>query len=92
MNDPKFYEYALHHGLALFLIWFSYMMNFIPIGCIVLLLHDPGDVFLIATRAYTDMKDKKIWINAALFLTALPVWIYTRNIVLPTCVIRASYN
>lgn len=26
-NDTKFYEYALHHGLALFLIWFSYMMN-----------------------------------------------------------------
>lgn len=86
-NDPKFYEYALHHGLALFLLWFSYMMNFLFVGVIVLLLHDPGDVFLIFGRAYTDLKNRIRSLNILIYIISYPIWVYTRNIIFPTCVI-----
>lgn len=86
-NDPKFYEYALHHGLAFFLIWFSYMMNFTLVGIIVLLLHDPSDVILIAARAYTDFKNRILALNIIIYALAYPTWVYTRNIVFPGCVI-----
>jgi len=91
-NDPKFYEYALHHGLAFFLLWFSYMMNFVIVGVIVLLVHDPGDVFLIIGRAYTDMKNRNVVVNVILAIIAYSVWVYTRNIVFTTCVLNSAYT
>ncbi|KAL4440861.1 hypothetical protein ABPG74_013842 [Tetrahymena malaccensis] len=89
-RDPKFYEYALHHGLALFLLWFSYMMNFKLVGIIVLLIHDIGDVFLIAARAYTDLKNRIVAVNVLIYVLTYPTWVYTRNMIFPLCVIGAA--
>ena len=91
-HDPKFYEYALHHGLALFLLWFSYMMNFIVVGVIVLLIHDPSDVFLIAARAYTDIKNRNVIVNVLIYAATYPVWVYTRNMVFPVCVLGSAIS
>lgn len=54
--DKKYMEYTLHHGCAMFLIFFSYLMNYQAIGTIVLLIHDPCDVLLILSRVYLDYK------------------------------------
>jgi len=67
-------------------------MNFVIVGVVVLLIHDPGDVVLIAGRAYTDMKNRKIIINVILALIAYPVWVYTRNIVFATCILNSAYT
>lgn len=89
-NDTKFYEYALHHGLALFLIWFSYMMNLTQVGILVLILHDPADVFLILARAYTDYKFRKKYVNIAIYTICYLTWVYTRVVSFQVCCIWES--
>lgn len=91
-KDPKYYEFVLHHGLALFLIIFSYLMNMTLVGAVVLFLHDPCDVLLILGRVYTDYKYKKLWLNIILAMAAFFTWIALRNVVYPYCVIRSCFN
>ena len=50
--EGNFFEYALHHGLSIFLIVFSYLTNQWLIGIFVLLIHDYSDFALIMARAY----------------------------------------
>jgi len=55
-KEPKYYELVLHHGLAVLLLFFSYMANLLIVGALELLIHDPGDVTLILARSYSDYK------------------------------------
>lgn len=41
---PDFPEYALHHFLTFTLILFSYVLNYLPIGAAVMVLHDVTDL------------------------------------------------
>lgn len=50
--EGNYYEIALHHGLSVFLIAFSYLTNLWFIGIFVLVLHDFSDFWLIFSRAY----------------------------------------
>lgn len=51
-SEGNFFEYALHHGLSVFLIGFSFLTNQWLIGIFVLFIHDYSDFALIAARAY----------------------------------------
>jgi len=51
-SEGNFYEYTLHHGLAIFLIVFSYLINLWMMGIWVLLVHDISDFWLILGRGY----------------------------------------
>lgn len=51
-GSSKFYEYLLHHGMAVFLIFYSYMIGIWLIGTMVLIFHDFSDTFLIIGRFY----------------------------------------
>lgn len=87
-GDGKFYEYTLHHSCTVFLIWFSYMMNYLLVGIIVLLIHDPSDVLLILVRAYNDMKKRILILNIGIFVASYSFWVFARNYVLPSCVLK----
>lgn len=89
-SDPKYFEFVLHHGMAFFLLWFSYMMNFTGFGIIVLILHDPGDVFLILGRSYMDYKKMKLKVVIPLCCISYFVWVSTRNFIFPSCVIKGG--
>jgi hypothetical protein len=52
-SEGTFYEYLLHHGLATFLIFFSYLTNFWLIGIFIIFIHDLSDFALGAGRLYT---------------------------------------
>ena len=91
-HDPKFYEFALHHGLALFLIIYSYLSNFWLIGAVVLFLHDPCDVCLILSRGYTDYKYRRVWVNVLIYAITYIAWIGLRNVAFPLCPIKSTYN
>jgi ceramide synthetase len=45
-DNSKFWEYALHHFVAVALIAVSLTYNLVIIGIIVLLCHDPADIFI----------------------------------------------
>jgi len=51
-SEGNFFEYALHHGLSVFLIAFSYLTNQWLIGLFVLFVHDYSDFALITARTY----------------------------------------
>lgn len=51
-----------------------------PVGAIVLLVHDPCDVLLIFARAYTDYKYRKVITNIVIYAITYCGWIYFRNI------------
>lgn len=51
-EEGNFFEYALHHGLSVFLIVFSYLSNQWIMGIFVLLIHDYSDFALIMARSY----------------------------------------
>jgi hypothetical protein len=50
--EGNYYEYLLHHGLATFLILFSYLSNFWVIGAFIIFIHDFSDLALSAGRFY----------------------------------------
>lgn len=51
-TEGNYFEYALHHGLSVFLIVFSYLSNQWLIGIFVLLVHDYSDFSLTLARSY----------------------------------------
>jgi len=87
-NEPKYYEYVLHHGLAVVLLFFSYMANLHVIGSLVLIVHDPGDVVLIMARSYSDYKWRRPIGILVVYGLCYSVWIFTRITMFPLCIIK----
>lgn len=52
--ELKYWEYLLHHTLAVGLLYFSTMYNCESIGIVVLILHDISDIFLACGRVVGD--------------------------------------
>lgn len=90
-NDTKFFEYALHHGMALFLIFFSYITNYVNTGALVLLTHDISDVFLVLGRGYTDFSFKIKRVVNLFYIATLSIWVYTRLYVFPRYIIWTNF-
>jgi ceramide synthetase len=82
-NDKKFFEYVLHHGMALFLILFSYSTNQLRIGSIVLITHDFSDVFIVLARGYGDFSFKNKKAVNVIYIIAFCIWCYTRLYAFP---------
>ena len=86
-KDKKFFEFLLHHIMALILVLFSYSLNLLEGGSITLLVHDITDIAIVFGRGYSDYKNKnKIMIKIVYFIT-LTSWVYFRMIVFPFCLI-----
>ena len=58
------------------LVLFSYTMNFLPVGAVIMLIHDIPDVFLNCFRISMDTLGVKYYMTAyaGMFLS----WIYFR--------------
>lgn len=67
----------LHHVCTISLISFSYLTNWSNIGCIVLFLHDVGDIFVYITRIVINT-DLKSWLKISTAVGLVIVYIYTR--------------
>ena len=72
-SEPKYWEYSLHHLLAIFTVCISYYTNFINTGTLTFILHDVSDVFMQISRGYNDYKHRRemiIRINGILNIIA----------------------
>lgn len=83
--EGNFYEYTLHHAISMFLIFFSYMMNYWMIGIFLLMIHDISDVSLIIPRAYRDCKVIYKPLLIIQYAVMLITWIGTRIFILSYC-------
>lgn len=91
-REPKFWEMFLHHAVAVFLIFFSYMSNEIAVGILVLFVHDPGDIFLDAVRFYNDLKIRNDIGVFILYVSFMGVWMYFRLYSFPACIVKEAFN
>ena len=90
-SEGNFFEYALHHALSTFLIFFSYLTNQWLIGIFVLLIHDFSDFFLILARGYRDYKYLNKKILQLFYMLAGSSWVFCRIILLSACCVYSSF-
>jgi len=87
MYEKKYYEFLLHHGMAFFLLCFSYIYNCWKVGALIVYLHDFSDIFLTSLRILADYKNiNKKFINSLLVFNVL-FWTYSRIIYFPFYII-----
>jgi len=91
-SNTKFLEFVLHHGLTIFLIAYSYFVNFINLGMIILILHDCSDSLLSLARGYTYLSFRNSNVSTMIYLIGITLWIYTRLYVLPVYGIWPTYQ
>ncbi len=91
-KDPKFWEMFLHHGMAVFLIFFSYMTNEVAVGILVLFTHDPGDIFLDLVRFYNDFKKRNEYLVGIFYSAFMFVWVYFRLYSFPCCIVKEAFH
>lgn len=90
--EGAFYEYALHHGLSTFLIFFSYLMNMWLIGIFVLFIHDLSDFTLILGRAYRDYKHFSRTVINWIYIVGGSNWVFCRIFLLSYCCVYSSMS
>jgi len=90
--EGAYFEYALHHGLSVFLIVFSYLSNQWLVGIFVLVVHDYSDFGLQLARFYKvthiyiqDYKHYSKKVLDMIYVHAMTAWILCR-------IVLFSYN
>jgi len=91
-KEPKFYELFLHHGTAVFLIFYSYLTNCLPVGVMVLFTHDPGDVMLDVNRVLNDWNPRYKKFIDFTYVSFVVSWLYLRLGTYPFCVVKATWD
>jgi len=91
-KSPKFWEMFLHHSLAVFLIFFSYMTGGLKVGILVLFVHDPCDVFVYSNRLLSDLKNPWKPFQIGNYVTLVIIWIFFRLFVFPKVIVGACFD
>mmetsp|Transcript_4972 Transcript_4972/g.10893 ORF Transcript_4972/g.10893 Transcript_4972/m.10893 type:complete len:320 (-) Transcript_4972:287-1246(-) len=87
-DRPDLAEMLLHHMTTLFLLVFSYMMNFARVGSLVLFVHDVSDVPTYLAKIFVDSKYKVMTFLCLLMMLAS--WGYLRLYVFPMYIINST--
>eukprot|EP00357_Protocruzia_adherens_P028042 CAMPEP_0115021162 /NCGR_PEP_ID=MMETSP0216-20121206/30699_1 /TAXON_ID=223996 /ORGANISM="Protocruzia adherens, Strain Boccale" /LENGTH=346 /DNA_ID=CAMNT_0002393419 /DNA_START=67 /DNA_END=1104 /DNA_ORIENTATION=- len=83
-ND--YLEMLLHHTVTCFLLYISFVLNYVRVGVLVTFVHDISDIFIYGAKFLVDLKWEKIQIPYyGLLMTSLA---YTRLYVYPFYVIQ----
>lgn len=91
-KEPKFWEMFLHHCVAVFLIFFSYLSNQVAVGILVLTTHDPSDIGLYGSRLYNDRTFKNSKVLYVIYAYFMLSWMYLRLFVFPKCIVGAGFE
>ena len=80
VKSNDYWEMGLHHIVTTSLIFCMIFSNFVPIGCLILFLHDISDIGPMACKMLSATEYETP--TVVIFVSSLPVWFYTRNMVL----------
>ncbi|VDM93622.1 unnamed protein product [Onchocerca ochengi] len=87
IRRADFIQMTVHHIITIILLLFSFVMNLVRVGTLILFSHDIADVFLELGKLCRYAKWKtSLTIFFAIFAT---VWIITRLIYFPFFIIRS---
>jgi len=79
--QSDFIMMLLHHTCTISLITFSFLANWSNIGCVVLFLHDIGDIFVYVARTFINT-DLITSIKISIGVSLISTFVYTRLFVL----------
>mmetsp|Transcript_9212 Transcript_9212/g.20547 ORF Transcript_9212/g.20547 Transcript_9212/m.20547 type:complete len:323 (+) Transcript_9212:119-1087(+) len=88
-RHPDFWEMFLHHLVTCFMACFSYVLNYVRIGSLVMLLHGATDFFVYASKAFVDTHFKRLSIICYFALIVAYAWF--RIYVFPVHVMRSAW-
>jgi len=91
-KSPKFWEMFLHHSLAVFLIFFSYITGGLRAGILVLFTHDPCDIFVYSNRLISEFKTFPKILQYANYLALIVIWIFFRLFAFPKLIVGSSFD
>ncbi len=77
--------------MAAGLIFYSGNFNLLYVSALVLILHDMGDIIVAGGRGYCEMKFRSKYLLYMIVISALFVWICTRLVIFPYCVIYTCW-
>eukprot|EP00928_Gymnodinium_smaydae_P038134 TRINITY_DN26358_c0_g6_i1.p1 TRINITY_DN26358_c0_g6~~TRINITY_DN26358_c0_g6_i1.p1 ORF type:complete len:331 (+),score=71.77 TRINITY_DN26358_c0_g6_i1:76-1068(+) len=86
---PDFWEMLLHHIVSSSLVFFSYMLNYLRIGSMVLFIHGSTDVLIYLSKVFVDTPYIKCTGMAYFGLLVSYAWF--RIYVFPAFVLRSSW-
>lgn len=81
-----FPEYILHHLLTLVLVIFSYSLNFLTIGAVIMFITDVTDCIVSLFKITADVT--KPHIEYSTFLLMLSSWVYLRMWFYPVYIMK----
>ncbi|KAG9403046.1 Ceramide synthase 1 [Aphanomyces cochlioides] len=82
-----------HHVVTIALVTWSYAMGFLPVGVVVLIIHDASDIplDLLKMANYMKVEDRKgFFITEILFVLTLSIWIYLRVYLYPVKLLNTT--
>mmetsp|Transcript_29007 Transcript_29007/g.66652 ORF Transcript_29007/g.66652 Transcript_29007/m.66652 type:complete len:324 (+) Transcript_29007:68-1039(+) len=88
-RHPDFLEMLLHHIVTCFMVGFSYLLNYVRIGSLVMLLHGATDIFIYASKTFVDTSFKRLSIVSYVALVLAYAWF--RIYVFPVHVMRSAW-
>ncbi|DBB03589.1 hypothetical protein WJX82_004993 [Trebouxia sp. C0006] len=88
LRRKDFWEQIAHHIVTLFLIVYSYQVNFMKVGCMVFLVHDINDIFMEAAKLARYAGHQTLC--TVLFVTFMLSWFASRIYYLPVYIIRST--
>ena len=89
-SRSDFPEYFLHHLMTWSLIFFSYSLNMLPMGSIVMLVHDVTDLTVTLFKLTVDVTHFIVQIIT--YASLLSSWIYFRIWFFPCYIIYKLYE
>lgn len=84
-----FLEMLIHHTIAAGLTFFSYMCDFLKIGCLIMYVHNASDVTIYVSRSTIDMPYKLV--IGACFILLCFSFLWYRLMVFPFILLRSCW-
>jgi hypothetical protein len=91
-DEEKFFEWCLHHFVAVTLIVYSGYMNFFLFGVSVLMIHDFADIVIAWFKLYSELQCKNEKVFYFNVVNMEVVWLVTRLYLFPVRVISPSFE
>lgn len=88
-RKPDFWEMLLHHVVSCSLVSFSYILNYVRMGSLVLLLHGATDILIYASKAVVDTPNIRLIAISYFALVAAYAWF--RIYVFPVYIMRSAW-
>lgn len=88
-RHPDFWEMLLHHTVSCTLVTFSYFMNYVRVGSLVLLLHGATDVLIYLSKSVVDTG--LIRPIAIFYFSLIAAYAWFRIYVFPMYIMRSAW-